>query len=626
MLSNHEININGNYEDFSCDYCISQLVAQRATTTPNAIALLSGKDVLSYGDLNRRANQLAHHLIKLGVGPNVLVACYLERSFDLVIALLAILKAGGAYVPLDPSYPTERLDFMLADTQAPILLTQSTLAHQLPEMNATIICLDAVYAPFHSLPETDPTVTAAIDYLAYVIYTSGSTGYPKGVEITQRNLLNLVSWHQQAFAVTANDKATQIASPAFDATGWELWPYLTIGASVTLIDKEVSLSPVTLRDWFIEQHITISFLPTALAESVIALHWPSSVSLRYLLTGADTLRHYPSPNLPFALINNYGPTEATVVTTSGRIWPVSPQARTLQPNQPPTIGRPITNMQVFLLDEQLQPVPTGTSGELYIGGVGLAKGYLNRPELTAERFIPHPFRSDPQARLYKTGDLARELPDGQIAFMGRVDQQIKLRGYRIEPEEIMATINEHAAIQTSLVVAREDTPGDKRLVAYIVSHHDMHVSDNELHATLAARLPDYMIPSVFIPLETLPLTSNGKVDRAALPPPSDNAEMLREDAGDAPITPTEEVLEQIIAPLLGLERVGREENFFLLGGHSLFGTQVIMRVAETFGVEMTLRTLFDAPTVAQLAQRIEQLTLARIETMSDDEVAQMLAG
>lgn len=625
MLSNREINVNDIYEDFSCDYCIPQLVAQQATTTPDAIALISGKDTLSYGDLNRRTNQLAHHLIELGVGPNVLVACYLERSFDLVAALLAIFKAGGAYVPLDPAYPTERVDFMLADTQAPILLTQSHLAHQLPETNATVICLDDTHAPFRSLPENDPTVTATLDDLAYVIYTSGSTGHPKGVEITQRNLLNLVCWHQQAFAVTANDKATQVASPAFDATGWELWPYLTIGASVTLIDTEVSLSPVTLRDWFIEQHITISFLPTALAESIIALRWPPSVSLRYLLTGADTLRHYPSPDLPFALINNYGPTEATVVTTSGRIWPVSSQSRAEQPNQPPTIGRPISNMQVFLLDEQLQPVPTGSSGELYIGGVGLAKGYRNRPELTAERFIAHPFSSEPQARLYKTGDLARELPDGQIAFIGRIDQQIKLRGYRIEPEEIMAAINEHAAVQTSLVVAREDTPGDKRLVAYVVCHHTMSINENELHATLAARLPDYMIPSAFIQLDTLPLTPNGKVDRAALPTPT-STDMPRESANDAPMTPTEEVLERIIAPLLGLERVGREENFFLLGGHSLFGTQVIMRVAETFGVEMTLRTLFNAPSVAQLAQEIERLTLARIETMSDDEVAQMLAG
>lgn len=623
MLSNHEINTRGNPEDYAYDCCIPQLVAQRAAHTPDAIALRSGKDALSYRNLNLRANRLAHHLIELGAGPNVLVACYMERSIELVIALLAILKAGGAYVPLDPVYPTERLDFMLADTQASIIITQSSLIHQLPVTGATVICLDTIHAPFPSLPETNPSVIATIDDLAYVIYTSGSTGHPKGVEITHRSLLNLIFWHQQAFEVTANDKATQIASPAFDATGWELWPYLTIGASVSLIEKEVSLSPVTLRDWFIENHITISFLPTALAESIIALHWPSSVSLRYLLTGADTLRHYPSADLPFALINNYGPTEATVVTTSGRIWPVSSQEPASQLHQPPAIGRPITNMEVYLLDEQLQQVPGGMAGELYISGVGLAKGYLNRPELTAERFIPHPFSADLSARLYKTGDLAQWLPDGQLAFMGRIDQQIKLRGYRIEPEEIMAAINEHPAVQTSLVVAREDTPGDRRLVAYVVCQHSMTVSDKELHASLAARLPDYMIPSFFIQLDTLPLTLNGKIDRAALPVP-DNGDARRADASDAPITPTEEVLEKIIAPLLGLEYVGRDENFFLLGGHSLFGTQVIMRVAESFGIEMTLRTLFNAPTIAQLANEIEHLILARIEAMSDDEVAHLL--
>ena len=623
MLSNHEINTRGNPEDYAYDCCIPQLVAQRAAHTPDAIALRSGKDALSYRNLNLRANRLAHHLIELGAGPNVLVACYMERSIELVIALLAILKAGGAYVPLDPVYPTERLDFMLADTQASIIITQSSLIHQLPVTGATVICLDTIHAPFPSLPETNPSVIATIDDLAYVIYTSGSTGHPKGVEITHRSLLNLIFWHQQAFEVTANDKATQIASPAFDATGWELWPYLTIGASVSLIEKEVSLSPVTLRDWFIENHITISFLPTALAESIIALHWPSSVSLRYLLTGADTLRHYPSADLPFALINNYGPTEATVVTTSGRIWPVSSQEPASQLHQPPAIGRPITNMEVYLLDEQLQQMPAEAAGELYISGVGLAKGYLNRPELTAERFIPHPFSADLSARLYKTGDLAQWLPDGQLAFMGRIDQQIKLRGYRIEPEEIMAAINEHPAVQTSLVVAREDTPGDRRLVAYVVCQHSMTVSDKELHASLAARLPDYMIPSFFIQLDTLPLTLNGKIDRAALPVP-DNGDARRADASDAPITPTEEVLEKIIAPLLGLEYVGRDENFFLLGGHSLFGTQVIMRVAESFGIEMTLRTLFNAPTIAQLANEIEHLILARIEAMSDDEVAHLL--
>lgn len=602
------------------DFYVPQLVERQAAATPYAIALISGEEVMSYSDLNRRANQLAHYLKLVGVDATMPVACCLERSFDLVVALLAVLKARGAYVPLDAAYPAERLSYMLADTGATILLTQRALLNQMPATDATVICLDDADAPFVAQPQTNLSERAVADDLAYIIYTSGSTGRPKGVQVTHRGLLNLVTWHQGAFAVTAADKATQVASPAFDATGWELWPYLTVGASVTFIPEDVRLSPVTLRDWFITEHITMSFLPTALAESVIALQWPASVALRFLLTGADTLRHYPSLDLPFALINNYGPTEATVVTTSGRIMPVTTAT---QVDQPPSIGRPIANVQVYLLDEQLQHVPDGTPGELYIGGAGLAKGYLNRPDLTAERFIPHPFDSDPAARLYRTGDLARKLPNGEIAFMGRIDQQIKLRGYRIEPEEIMAVINDYPGVQTSFVVAREDTPGDKRLVAYLVLQSGATVSDSELRSALAGRLPDYMVPTAFAQLETLPLTPNGKIDRAALPAP-DSINALHEATGDAPQTPTEEILEQILAPLLGLAHVGRDENFFLLGGHSLLGTQVIVRVAETFGVELSLRSLFDAPTIAQLAAHIEQLVMARIEAMSDDEAAQLL--
>jgi len=595
---------------------IPGLIARQAATTPDAAALLAGNLVMSYHDLDQRSNQLAHRLKELGAGTNTLVACYLERSFDLVVALLAILKAGGAYVPLDPAYPTERVAFILADTRAPVLLTQSSLVARLPATVPTVICLD-VDESFTDLPRTAlPAYPSAAD-LAYVLYTSGSTGRPKGVLVTHGSLLNLISWHQKAFAVTAADKATQVASPAFDATGWELWPYLTIGASVTFIPEDVRLSPVTLRNWFIEQGITITFLPTALAESVIALQWPASTALRFLLTGADTLRRYPSPSLPFAFINNYGPTEATVVTTSERILPAA------RSDQPPSIGRPITNMHVYLLDQQLRQVPTGEQGELYIGGVGLAQGYLNRPDLTAERFIPHPFSDNPRERLYKTGDLARSLPDGQLAFLGRIDQQIKLRGYRIEPEEIMAALNEHPAVQTSLVIARDFTADDKQLVAYLVLRPGAALNDSELRSMLAARLPDYMIPSAFVQLDALPLTLNGKIDTSALPAP-DSSNTPREVTGAAPSTPTEQALEQIIAPLLGIPNVGREENIFLLGGHSLFGTQVIMRVAATFGVEMSLRTLFDSPTIAQLASKIEQLVLARIETMSNDEAAHLL--
>ena len=595
---------------------IPGLIARQAATTPDATALHSGKLIMSYRDLNQRSNQLAHRLQELGVGANTLVACFLERSFDLVVALLAILKAGGAYVPLDPAYPTERVAFMLADTGAPVLLTQSSLVTRLPATVPTVICLD-VDESFTDLPRTALPVYSSADDLAYVLYTSGSTGRPKGVLVTHDSLLNLLSWHHKAFAVTAADKATQVASPAFDATGWELWPYLTIGASVTFIPEDVRLSPVTLRNWLIEQGITITFLPTALAESVIALQWPTSTALRFLLTGADTLRRYPSPALPFAFINNYGPTEATVVTTSGRILPAA------HSDQPPSIGRPITNMHVYLLDEQLRQVPTGEQGELYIGGVGLAQGYLNRPDLTAERFILHPFSDNPNDRLYKTGDLARLLPDGQLAFLGRIDQQIKLRGYRIEPEEIMAALNEHPAVQTSLVIARGFTADDKRLVAYLILHPGAALNESELRSMLAMRLPDYMIPSAFVQLDALPLTLNGKIDTSALPAP-DSSNAPREVIGASPRTPTEQALEQIIAPLLGIANVGREENIFLLGGHSLFGTQVIMRVAATFGVEMSLRTLFDSPTIAQLASKIEQLVLARIETMSNDEAARLL--
>jgi acyl-CoA synthetase (AMP-forming)/AMP-acid ligase II/acyl carrier protein len=453
--------------------------------------------------------------------------------------------------------------------------------------------------------------------LAYVIYTSGSTGQPKGVQITHNSLLNLVFWHLQAFDLTLSDRATQVTSPAFDATGWELWPYLIIGARVYLADEDMRTTPVLLRDWLVSKGITITFLPTALAESVMTLEWPASTSLRLLLTGADTLHHYPSPGLPFTLINNYGPTEATVVATSGPILPNE------QNGVPPTIGRPIANTQVYILDEHLRQVPLGTPGELYIGGTALARGYLNRSGLTAEKFLPHPFSSDPKARLYRTGDLARYLPDGQIAFMGRADHQIKIRGYRIEPNEIMLALDRHPAIQTSLVIAREEIPGDKRLVAYIVLAPGANVTASSLRDALASQLPDYMIPAIFVVLEALPLTPNGKIDRAALLAP-DVANTLRDGVMVAPSTLIELRLAEIVTSLLGVEQIGIDDNFFLLGGSSLMGTQVITQVAEVFGVELGLLTLFDAPTVRQLSIEIEDLIFARLDAMSDEDVLHLL--
>jgi amino acid adenylation domain-containing protein len=609
---------NATEQEYPTNACVQQLVASQAIATPDAVALVANSQALSYREWNRRSNQLAHFLQALGVGPNTLVGLCLERSLDMVVGLLGILKAGGAYVPLDPTYPSERLTFMLEDSQTSVLVTQQHLASRLAPQKVQVVCLDSDAVVLAQQSGTEPISTVTSDDLVYVIYTSGSTGRPKGVQITHKSLLNLVFWHQHAFAVAQVDRATQVTSPAFDATGWELWPYLTVGASVYLPDEETRVSPLLLRDWLVQHGITITFLPTALAESVMPLDWPSTNSLRFLLTGADTLHRYPSSNLPFIVVNNYGPTETTVVATSGHVQP------TEHAHIPPSIGRPITNTQIYILDEYLQQVPIGEQGELYIGGAGVGKGYLNRPELNAEKFIPHPFSNKPEERLYRTGDLARFRPDGQVDFLGRVDHQIKIRGYRIEPEEIISVINGHPAVQTSMVLAREDTPGDKRLVAYVVLNQGMSASTSVLQEWLAERLPDYMIPMVFVHLGTLPVTANGKVDRAALPAP-DSANTLLDEIIATPNTPTEQRLVEIVAPLLGLEQIGVDDNFFLLGGSSLMGTQIIMQVTDSFGVDLSLRTLFEVPTIRQLAVEIEQRILAKIESMSEEEALRLLA-
>src|SRR3989440_3410753 len=609
---------NATQQNYPRNACVPHLVAGQAAATPDAVALVAGHQRFTYRELNQRANQLAHYLQTLGVRPNVLVGLCVERSLDMVVGLLGILKAGGAYVPLDPSYPPDRLAFMVEDAQAPVLVTQQHLVSRLPVQQARVICLDADAAVLAQQSPTDPVSAVTADDLVYIIYTSGSTGRPKGVQITHGSLLNLVFWHQRTFKVTAADRATQLTSPAFDATGWELWPYLTMGASVYLLDDDNRVAPALCRDWLVDHAITITFLPTALAEGVMALEWPRTTALRFLLTGADTLHHYPSPTLPFALVNNYGPTEATVVATCGLVPPTEPA------NGPPSIGRPIANTQIYILDEHLGQVPIGEPGELHIGGVGLARGYLNRPELTEEKFISHPWSSEPGARLYKTGDLARYLPDGQIAFMGRIDHQIKIRGYRIEPDEIMTVLNGHPAVRTSLVVAREDTPGDKRLVAYLVLAHGAQVASNSLREALAQRLPNYMIPATFVRLDAVPMTPNGKVDRAALPVP-DATNTLRDGVTVAPSTPTEERVARIVTTLLEVDQVGIEDNFFLLGGHSLLGTQIIAQVAASFGVDLPLRSLFDAPTVRLLSAEIERRIVAKLAAMSDDEVQRLLA-
>jgi amino acid adenylation domain-containing protein len=457
------------------------------------------------------------------------------------------------------------------------------------------------------------------DHLSYVIYTSGSTNTPKGVEITHENLLNLVFWHQKAFAVTADDRATQFASFGFDAAVWELWPHLTAGASVHFTPEEVRSSPELLKDWLVEQEITITFVPTALAEQLITLDWPVATKLRFMLTGADTLHHYPRPGLPFPLINNYGPTEATVVATSG---PVAPERR--DPELRPPIGRPIDGTEIYIVDESLNPVPRGEVGELCIGGAGVGRGYVNNPKLTAKNFVPNPFSSRPYARLFRTGDLGRWLPDGQIEYIGRVDDMIKIRGYRVEPNEIIGVLDTHPAVQASAVIEGQDGTGNQRLVAYIVVNHaQARPTATELHDLLLSRLPDYMIPAIFVVLPNLPLTSNGKLDREALPPP-DASNTLVHDNYLSPRTVLEEKLSALVTDLLFVPRVGVNDHLFLIGGHSLFGTQLIARIRDNFGVELPLRSVFESPTPALLARAIERLIATRIGTMSEDEIQRTL--
>lgn len=599
------------------DQCVHELLAGQAAAAPEAVAVVAGRQAMSYGELNRRANQLAHYLRELGVGPETLVGICLERSVELVIGLLAILKAGGAYVPLDPKYPSERLTFMLQDTQAPILLTQQNLLLRLSPQPSQMLCLDTDAVHWAKQSEGDPLSVTKAEHLAYVIYTSGSTGRPKGVEITHQSLLNLIFWYQRALGVTPADRATQLVSPAFDVLGEELWPHLTAGASIYLVDEETRAAPAALRSWLVAHRITIGNAPNVLAEQILSLEWPKETALRCLLTGGDVLQRYPPPGLPFALINSYGPTEATVVATTGQVPPLT-QAAVL-----PSIGRPIDNTQIYLLDEDLRPVSLGEAGQIYIGGAGLARGYHHRPELTAERFIWHSIRGQPRQRLYKTGDIARYWANGEIEFLGRSDNQIKLRGYRIELNEIVCALNQHPAIQASVVIARRDHPDEEQLVAYIVTTPGGEVTPTSLQTHLRAQLPDYMVPTVFVVLDALPPTPHGKVDRAALPIPNAN-NTLTEKCIDAPQTLLEVRLAELFATFLRIEQVGLDDNFFMLGGHSLQGMKLLAQVAETYTIELSLRALFDAPTVRQLASTITQALIDKLEQMSEEEVQHVL--
>jgi amino acid adenylation domain-containing protein len=424
------------------------------------------------------------------------------------------MKTGAAYLPLDPSCPSERIRLILEDARVPIVISNSPAKSRLPSGAWQVVDPSASHESPRIYPPAPLSFTAKPSQLAYVIYTSGSTGRPKGVEITLGNLSNLVQWHQCAFAVCPSDRATILASPGFDASVWEVWPYLTAGATLHMPTDATRVSPRALRDWMLSNGITISFVPTPIAQRLLLLDWPAETPLRFLLTGADTLQQYPRSGLPFTLVNNYGPTECTVVSTSCAV------THRDHPSALPPIGRPIANTQVFVLDEHLQQVPQGSVGELHIAGANVGRGYLNNPKLTQEKFIPNPFSSERGSRLYKTGDLVRPLADGNLEFVGRADDQVKIRGYRVEPNEVSQALCKHEAVETGIVVARKDRKGKHVLVAYVLPKPGFALNLGALRAHLQYHLPDYMIPNAFVLMHIFPLTTNGKVDRSALPPPN----------------------------------------------------------------------------------------------------------
>ncbi len=602
---------NDTEADYPADKSIHQLVEEQAERTPDAVAVVYANRGLTYRDLNAKANQLAHYLKKLGVAPDVLVGICVERSLEMILGLLGILKAGGAYVPLDPGYPRDRLKFMLEDSGASLLLTQQRLVESLPTHNSKVFCLDTDWEEVIRESEENLSVQTTADNLAYVIYTSGSTGNPKGVEISHKALCNHMHWMQARFPLTIRDRVLQKTPFSFDASVWEFFAPLSLGSQLILAKPGGHQDVGYLIELITEKQVTIlQLVPSLLRLLLRAPALENCRSLRRVFCGGELLSSELQRRffvrLGVELCNLYGPTEACIDATFHT-------SKELETYSTVPIGRPIGNTQVYILDQQRNPVPVGVTGELYIGGDGLARGYLNRPELTAEKFIANPFSTQPHARLYKTGDLARYLADGNIEFLGRIDDQVKIRGFRIELGEIGSVLDQHPAVREAVVLAGEDSSGEKRLIAYVVANQQPSPATNQLRSYLKEKLPDYMVPSAFVFLDKLPLTSNGKVDRKALPAPDQSRPEL-EESYVTPRTPVEEVVASIWSEVLNLENVGIHDNFFDLGGHSLVAARVVSRIMVIFQIELPLRTLFEMPTVANLSEHIEAIRWAGDKT------------
>lgn len=577
---------------------VHRLFEAQAAQTPRAIALGQDARRLTYQDLNERSNQVARHLRTLGVGPDVLVGVCLERAPEMLIGLLGVLKAGGAYVPLDPSYPQSRLALMLDDARVPVLLTEQELVDGLPPSLAKLVCIDSDRKEIDAHSTENLTGGASAAHLAYVIYTSGSTGKPKGVQIPHGALTNFLRSMRRILGMTRDDALLAVTTLSFDIAGLELFLPLIIGARVELVGRDVAIDGARLAAKLVETAATVLQATPATWRLLLDGGWSGDPNLTMICGGealprplADRLLHKGK-----VLWNLYGPTETTIWSSAARVEAGSGSV---------SIGRPIDNTQMYVLDARLRPAPVGVTGELYIGGDGLARGYLGRPALTAERFVPDPFSKRPGDRLYRTGDLARWSPDGSLECLGRIDHQVKVRGFRIELGEIEAALVRHPGVAAAAVTTREDAAGEQALVGYVVTRPEIEAGPGELRRWLRESLPEHMVPAAFMTLDALPLTPNGKIDRRALPDPDE----VQHGSGDQyvpPRGPVEEALVRIWVELLGRDRVGVLDDFFDLGGHSLFATQLLARVRDTFAVEPTLREFLDRATVAGLSRLIEQ--------------------
>ncbi|MEH2382478.1 MAG: amino acid adenylation domain-containing protein [Nostoc sp.] len=599
------------WNDTSVEYpqhqCIHQLFEAQVERTPDAVAVAFESEQLTYCELNARANQLAHYLQKLGVGPEVLVGICTERSLCTIIGLLGILKAGGAYVPLDPAYPQERLAFMLSDSQVPLLLTQQQLGEKLPEHQAQVVCLDTDWNIITQQSQDNPVSISKADNLAYVIYTSGSTGQPKGILGLHRGAVNRFHWMWQSYPFMQAEICCQKTSLNFVDSVWEIFGPLLQGVPTVIVPDNILKDPQQLVKTLASNNVTRLVLVPSLLSVLLDTYTNLQLRLPLLnlwissgeVLSINILQQFREILPQSTLLNLYGSSEVSADVTHHRI---SPQAS--MPEHV-SIGRPIANTQIYILDATGQPAPIGIPGELHIGGDGLARGYLNRLELTAEKFIPNPFENSKVSRLYKTGDLARYLPNGEIEYIGRIDHQIKVRGFRIELGEIEALLCQHPAVRETVVIIRSDSADSQRIVAYVVPQTEQTLTITELRDFLESKLPNYMVPAAFVILEALPLTPNGKVDRKVLPVP--DATQLVSDF-TPPSTPIEQMLGGIWAEVLGLEKVGIHHNFFELGGHSLLATRVISQVRQVFQQELPLRRLFEQPTIAGLAKEIEKAT------------------